>query len=394
MKSPLWILNISLVFLLFIAALLMYLFLPVELPRVSLIAAPVKAAKEDVSPIDEVRIYENDPFNTSIKPVIKTEEPKEQEIAIPQPPEPLPPQPLPRITPEFLPPLPVKLKGVLFNSNPLYSRAIVASTKTKEERLVKIGDMVEDSLLTAITREKIIFTRSNGQQETIFLWEESAQDDPEYLGNRDWSHSIKRQGASTFRVDGRHFKERVRSLAQFIDLLDITTAYEDGKNVGYHIGQFGPNSLGSALGLQYDDVITSINGISATSTKERADIYQSIVTGGKDQIISVTIKRGGVEEKLTYKIFHSEEGQEAVDEMPTPLEERLASLPSGTPIPPTANGYPTPPQTAFKRTPQNKKLIQNSLATARGQEQVAEDYRRRDQKSMINYGGRDAFLQR
>lgn len=379
MKSPLWILNASLVFFLLLAAILMYFWGPQVPPPTSLIPKVTEAPREsELAKVNVARIYENDPFNTFVKVGPLEEEKKAAEVLIPQPPVPLP-EPEPKESmPEFLPPLSVQLKGVIYNSNPIYGRVVLANAKSGDERLYKLGDMVEDATIVHVGKNKVVFVRSNGQQEAVFLSPQAAQKDAVYMGDRDWHQVIEKVGTGIYKVDTRLFKNRVKSVAQLIDMLDITTAFEDGKSLGCRIGQISSESLGGKLGFKYDDIITKINGISAIGTKDRVKIYQSIAQAGPAQNVTVECIRDGATKRFTYALFASEEDGVSIE-----AEVKSLPLPAGTPL-----GRPT------LTPPRNEKLVKRAIETNARHENIANDYQRRDQKSMLEYGGRDALLQR
>lgn len=424
MKSPLWILN-SAFTVLFLISLLFVFFMRVQIPvRTALIPqVPGVARDSDSSKVNPVLIYQNDLFGTIVKPVEpKIEEQPVKEIVIPEPPKMISPTARSRVVPEFLPPLQLKLRGVVCNTNSLYSRAMVMDAKTNAESLLKIGDKIEDAMLVHISKHKAVFVRPNGQQETLFVTEDDAQKDPLYQGERAWKSIITSMNDKTFRIDVTGFKKQITNVGQILDQLDITPALQDGKNIGCRVGQLGTRSVGTYLGLKYDDIIMSINGIKPTSTKNRVAIFKGIRDAGVDQKIEVTVLRGGAEFEIVYLVqpVTSEEDPElsAVEE----ASVRERKLPGGIVMDrsqirppfitsPKPQMMPVGAQSPHESVQQGRQksnglpvngieprelvgdptrtLMQNS-----GQSAVEDAFRRRDKKSMLGYGSRSAFLQR
>lgn len=394
MTTSLWILNTALSCLYAFALLLMF-FLRIDVPqRLPLVSKTAAVQSEsDSSALNPALIYDNDLFNTMSQPTLPEPE-KERprpEIQIPAPPVPqeIPSKKAP--TPEFLPPLAIKLKGVIFDANPLFSRAIIASTKTKEEKSYKIGDTIEDTTLIHLDKRKAVFIRSNGQQEVLFVTEEDAQNDAIYQGDMLWPHIITRLNEKTFSIDTKGFKKRIKNVAQILDMLDITTAFEKGKSLGCHVGQLIPHSLGEALGLKQGDIITKINDKETKTSSQRVAIYNEITNAGTNQTIAVSVQRGTEELIFTYNARQSTDDQdddlleeELQKESPKIVSQpRRGAMPAGIFLPEKTE------RLSEERANQLKKVVQQPVNAP-----VSEALKKRDQKSMLNYGGRNAFIKR
>ena len=277
MKHPFWIVNSTLL-LLFIFVLGFVYFSRVSLPRREYIEPePYFKPTEKMVQVNIKKIYENDLFGTYSKEFPTPGQP-DFSVPFPEPPRdaivPIPAAP----KPQFLDPLPISLKGIIIiRSDHTKNRAILEDNKTKQEATYKVGDSIEDAQLIRIFSNKIIFLRSNGQQEVLYLREQDAKDDPMYAIIEGWEEVIRPLDATRFIVNKDTFAKRVPNLAQFIDMLRLTTAYQKGESVGTRIGQLDKNGLGTYLGLQTGDIITSINGIPTGSSEQRLTIYKSII---------------------------------------------------------------------------------------------------------------------
>ena len=179
--------------------------------------------------------------------------------------------------PIFLPPLNVILKGIVTVSyDDTKNRAIIADNRTTQEAVYKTGDSIEDAQLMRIFSNKVVLVRSNGQQEVLYLREKDAKTDPMFAVLSGWSEIISEVRPDEYSIDPILFADRVKSLAQFIDMLDLTTVYKKGQNVGCRIGVLEKDSFGAALGLQSGDIIVRINDIPATDTPHRLKIYKEL----------------------------------------------------------------------------------------------------------------------
>ena len=92
--------------------------------------------------------------------------------------------------------------------------------------------------------------RANGQQEVLYLREKDAKLDPTYaaIDELGWCNHPN-QFHYHYTINTAEFINRIQSLAQFIDTLEMTTAYKQGESVGCRVNNVGAGSLGQALGL-------------------------------------------------------------------------------------------------------------------------------------------------
>ncbi|MBN1549248.1 hypothetical protein JW872_01155 [Candidatus Babeliales bacterium] len=294
MRHPVWILNSSLL-ILFVTAITVLIAVRQRTPRwVSLEPTSyTEQTKEDVK-IDIESIYNNDIFLTYHK---QLPQPQQQSFVtpLPAPPQPLPiriPQPEPL---QFVEPLQLTLKGCIITGQDETNRAIIANNRTKEEKSFKIGDKIDDASVLRIFRNRTLLVRANGQEELLYLRKEDAKLGPEIHDAEQWDGIIKKVKDSTFIIDPQAFKEIIPSLAQLIEMLDITTVYKKGRSAGIRIGKVTSGSLGKELELTQGDVLLSVNGIPITTNKNRLEIYQAVLKVPLGETISVVGNRGGAE---------------------------------------------------------------------------------------------------
>lgn len=303
-QPPIWIVN-STLFIFFICMLIFVGFTRYKIPaRTSLTAHYVPTASlKDVSKIDISRIYRNDLFNTYKEEVPAPGKVEEKKLVLPAPPAPHAPAPIQPRMAHFMEPLQVTLKGIMYSSDESTNRAIIAENKSKTEKLYKVGDTVEDAEIIRIYYNKVMLIRSNGQQETLFVNAQDAQKDVHHKHEVAWQTIIQQKSPTEFMVDKNQFIKEVANLAEFIDMLDITTAFKKGKTIGCRIGVLKPQSLGMALGLLPNDIILSIGDIPTTTTNDRVAIFTKIKNMEPHDTVAVKLLRNGNEIIQTYAIF-------------------------------------------------------------------------------------------
>ncbi len=248
------------------------------------------------------KIYEYDLFETYIKELPEITK-RELSIPLPEPPQPQKVS-IPEIPPpQFLDPLDITLKGIIVvGSNEVKNRAILQDNKTKHEDTYKVGNTIEDAQLIRIFRNKVVFLRSNGQQEVLYLREQDAKLDPAYTLIDGWDSVVHKISEHEYQVDPKEFVHRVKSLGQIIDMLGLTTSYQKGTNIGVRIGILENKSLGIALGLKTSDIIQRINDMPATSTENRLEIYKNITSKKAGETIRVKLLRNKQQQTINYTL--------------------------------------------------------------------------------------------
>ncbi len=313
MKTLLWVLNSTFAALLCCVIVVVVVYTPRLVPPVSLALvnnhqAPLLSS--GIATVDLVGIYQHDPFGTVgsdrampvVQPVVTLD-------PVPQPPAVRSVDVARPVVPNFLPPLTVGLKGIMYALHERDHRVILADKKTKQEQMYKVGDTILDAEIIRIEPNQVMFMRSNGQQEVLFVTSSEALSDPLYArldSSRALPQPVKKIDAVTYSVDPTIMRLHITNLAQFIDALDITTASKDGVGIGCRIGSLAPYSIGVLLGLQAGDVVVSVNDIPPVTTLQRLTIYQQLSGLTVGDTIQVVLQREGVADRImmTYLLQH------------------------------------------------------------------------------------------
>jgi type II secretory pathway component PulC len=344
MKSPLWIIDSTLaMILLAMIAFIMYSFKSIfERPALAPLKVMPKVEalkKEEGKPKDLRLVYEeNDLFGT-YRPSIIPVKVAETLPVLPPPPSPRPV--MPRVKPlvQFLEPLPVKITGIIASSNDAKSQVTVINNTTKKSESYRIGDKLFDAYIIRIFPRKVIIIRSNGQQETLFMYPSDAQEETQKLKDTSWSDVVQQQSQNNYLINPTIFAQRVISLGHLIDMADLTTAFKGGKALGVRVGKIEPTSIANALGFLAGDVVTKIQGIAPTSTMNRMKIHNLIGALDMGSDISVQLTRRGQLLSYTYTLFNLAEPTASFDLIPAQPE----AAPKIVTPPPAPAAMPAPP---------------------------------------------------
>lgn len=298
MRQPLWLINIILLVILCVGELTLLL-LHTVIPRKFSIQPSAVQVQEKQQGLDVnlQKIYGvNDIFGTYV-PEVPTVVPGINDDKIP--PIPVEPAPIPlsipiEKSPVFIAPLQATLKGVIYlHDNIERSVAIVQFKDSKSEQNYRVGEMIQDAQVLKILPNRVIVVRSNGQQETLYLRDKDAKKDLAYDEQSSLeSLNIVAQNNKYF-IPLESFVKAVKSLGDFIDMLDLTTVYKKGKSIGCRVGRTVKNSLGSKLGFSSDDIIVQVDGIKLTDLDSRVKIYDHVITKKIGDQIEVKVNRSG-----------------------------------------------------------------------------------------------------
>lgn len=293
MRNSVWALNVALLLIFFIVLGVNFLLQRSLPPKQSMVPTTVQLPpRQTVSPVDIRRIYENDLFKTYVPSVVPEEPVEKLELNPPMPPQ---LQQVPRLAPpvvRFLEPLKIEVKGIITSSDPHNNKAIIADERTRKELNYSVGDVVEDAEIIRIERNKVIFVRSNGQQEVVFLTQREANKDEMFAAKIPWRDIIHQTSNVSFALNKPLFKERVKNVVQLIEMLDLTTMRDqNGLTVGCVIGTMPYDSIGHAIGLRSGDVIVNVDNMPVATTTQRALVFQKIKNYTTNVIIPIQVMR-------------------------------------------------------------------------------------------------------
>jgi len=366
MKQLLWVINSSLM-LLFLVAQLVFFLLYTPIPRrFSLEPDKVSIQDKKLGLIVSIpKIYEaNDLFGTYVLPPIV--QPKAAEDIIPKMPE------APALVPlkipvehekTFIAPLAVKLKGIMYNyGNSEKSIAIIQFEDSKEEINYHVGQLISDAQILKIYPNRVLLIRSNGQQETLYLKESEATKDIKVETLKNISDLTVPLYNGIYHIPVDAFKRNISNLAQFIDILDLTTVYQKGKSVGCRIGKSGKDTLALKLGLIKDDILQQINGIPVTDMTSRVLIYDHILQKKIGDEIDVKLDRSGQEITLKYILSDSNVGKDSIFAKGQTKVDGLKSI---------------TPQQVFNIEEQRKKMLEQRIKFAPSAQQIEMDERKK-----------------
>ena len=216
--------------------------------------------------------------------------------------------------PEFLSPLNITIKGIAFSLDEEKSIAMIED-ETKKEKVYHAGGKIKDSQLIKITRNRIILLRTNGQHETLLLRKDDLNEGIPV--EKKWAQVIQKKDDKNFKIDINKFPQEIQTVGQLSEMLNLFTTYKQGKPIGIKIGNLNPIGIGPKMGLEKDDIITSINNISTSDKKNRIKIYDNISTAKLNSSIKLTAQRKDQTLEINYLLTEIKEPKPSIFGQPT-----------------------------------------------------------------------------
>jgi len=198
--------------------------------------------------------------------------------------------------------LKVKLLGTTAGEIETTLAAFIEDPKTREHKMYRMGDMLQNATIKLILREKVVLN-VNGKDEVLI------QEKPGVIkavapgaGRADFGPSVRPEPAEPVQqviVDEEQIEKTVEGLSDLMSQATFRPHLEDGQPAGISITGIKPNAVFRKLRLRNGDVITGVNNQSIASVDDAMKAFGTLST---DSPIQVKIKRRGREETLEYKI--------------------------------------------------------------------------------------------
>jgi len=193
------------------------------------------------------------------------------------------------------------LRGVFAASEAQYGIAIIASDKGGKEEVYGVGDTVPgNATLREVHAEDVILER-NGQLEILKLTKDAGLDLAGSGADTETTSADAGSGAGAPATSLGEIRQTIlRNPTSFGDYALPMVVKEHGKQIGYRL-QVQPNGkeLLGKIGLEANDVITSINGVKLDNPQNGISALRKLSTA---QSVNITVKRNGAEVPLNIQL--------------------------------------------------------------------------------------------
>lgn len=186
----------------------------------------------------------------------------------------------------------VTLRGILYNDDPDFARAIIAEPGKPDEHY-KIGDQVAGSAsIERILPDKVILNRG-GRFETLTLPEESLDVPVQSVSSADSEGGGMVAGSGdALNEYRRQIIENPQSAMQFIQAEPVNAG---NGLAGFRIRPGADARMFQLAGLESGDIVTQVNDVRLDNFDKG---FEAIETLAASDVISLTVLRGGQEQTV------------------------------------------------------------------------------------------------
>jgi type II secretion system protein C len=195
--------------------------------------------------------------------------------------------------------LPLRLLGTVLSLDDAVSRATLEDKSSRKHEVLRTGDSLQaypDVQLTVIERGRVILL-NEGRREELRLQENSAPTAPapKRTAKRSRSRRSSRTKTASLGAVSDSLKDLQsdsglsRTAADLLTQGKLAPKYHEGEMVGIQISDIEPGSLYEKIGIENDDVITSVNGIPLDSAAAGGKILPQLTRDGEIPPIQINI---------------------------------------------------------------------------------------------------------
>jgi general secretion pathway protein C len=202
-------------------------------------------------------------------------------------------------------PASLQLLGTGSRGDRLY--AIVEDVKTKEQRILTIGDRIDDADVTDIGWRHIVLNRG-GQEELLVVAPNLGTDGilpvsttsvTSVPPSSDADQQVRKIGEDRYLVSQAEVDHSLSNLSELFTQMRAVPNMQDGKTNGFRLFAIRSGSLFQKIGLQNNDVVQRINGVEINDPGKAMSLFQELQ--GETRL-TVDVVRGGANRTLSYEI--------------------------------------------------------------------------------------------
>jgi type II secretion system protein C len=193
------------------------------------------------------------------------------------------------------------LKGVLTQRDSDKKLALISRGSQKEE-VYQVGDQVEGAEIIRIEPRRVIIRR-DGVTEALTLEIRV----PAGTNTAAPASNVEPRGNSGVRLVGENeravsrgtFRQQMSNLPRLLQQATAVPHTENGRPAGFRVVDIQAGSIFQDLGIEQNDIIRSVNGISVRTPEEAMNAYRNLRTASRFRLDLV---RGGREISIDYTV--------------------------------------------------------------------------------------------
>jgi general secretion pathway protein C len=172
--------------------------------------------------------------------------------------------------------------------------AVIEDTATKQQKLFRIGDTIQNATVKMILREKVVLN-VNGKDEILKIQKD--REGPKRFNTQAAALPAGRSQEITVRRS--LMESAVKDVNNLMKQIRIQPNFRNGQPDGLRLTGIRPNSIFYNMGLKSGDILMAVDGREIKSVDDAFKLYQNLQSSSRVQL---QIKRRGQLKSIDYHI--------------------------------------------------------------------------------------------
>jgi general secretion pathway protein C len=172
--------------------------------------------------------------------------------------------------------------------------AVIEDTATKQQKLFRIGDTIQNATVKMILREKVVLN-VNGKDEILKI--EKNREGPNNVNAQ--AAAFQTRGSQNVTVRRSQVESAVKDVNNLMKQIRIQPNFSNGKPDGLRLTGIRPDSIFYNMGLKSGDILMAVDGREIKSVDDAFKLYQNLQSSSNMQL---QIKRRGQLKTIDYHI--------------------------------------------------------------------------------------------
>jgi general secretion pathway protein C len=172
--------------------------------------------------------------------------------------------------------------------------AVIEDTATKQQKLFRIGDTIQNATIKMILREKVVLN-VNGKDEILKIQKD--REGPKRFNTQ--AATLQTGRSQEIAVRRSQMESAVKDVNNLMKQIRIQPNFRNGQPDGLRLTGIRPNSIFYNMGLKSGDILMSVDGREIKSVDDAFKLYQNLQSSSRVQL---QIKRRGQLKSIDYHI--------------------------------------------------------------------------------------------
>ncbi|MCF8079971.1 MAG: PDZ domain-containing protein [Desulfobacterales bacterium] len=191
--------------------------------------------------------------------------------------------------------LDLRLWGTVVFGSDAGDYAVIEDKKTRKQELYRVGDPIQNAVVKAILREKVVLNVS-GKDEILTMEETPGV---QLSSARTVPGAAPEPFQRQMTIERAAVEEAMNNIGELMKQVRIRPYFENGLPAGLSLTGVRPDSIFQKMGIRSGDVLLAVDGEQIRSVDDVVNLYEKI---GASDGVALQIKRRGQTQDLDFQI--------------------------------------------------------------------------------------------